>query len=634
MGRHKPTAAHAPTARHLRDVDAVAEMSRAELEAHAKALRAVNAVTDALLLATDVHDVFRRTLDAVGAFTHFPGVAIFALDSGGQTLELMGARGFGDDVLRAAQTLPVEGSLTGLAVGRGELVTSEDVAHDARTAPKVRRLLGKEGFAGLASVPLSVAGRAIGALNLIYKGRMGLTLHERALINALAKVVALAVERARHLEQLEAEITERRREESWRSFLAESSVVLASSLDLEQTLARVVRLAVRTLATWSVVDLVEEGGELRRVAGAHRDPAKQPLVDALVLATKLDKDAPEGVALAVRSGQTLVRQLDESKLRPGGGLPVSTTDEVHLQRLRELGGRSYIIVPLVSSGRTLGTVSLIANEPGAFGLRDVARAEELARRCASAIDNAAHYRKAQEAIAARDQFLSIASHELKTPLTSLHLTIEALGRRSQEDPAERARLGLAKQQVRRLTQLIESLLDASRIATGRFPLQPEDVELGELVSEVLARFRDEATRAGCALVLRRSAVVNGHWDRLRIDQVVSNLVSNAIKYGPGAPIECEVDRDAEQARLRVIDHGIGIAKADLSRIFGRFERAVSARQYGGLGLGLHIAGEIVRAHGGTLGAESSPGAGSTFTVTLPTSPPAPAASADPLAGRP
>ncbi|MGZ5968401.1 MAG: ATP-binding protein [Polyangiales bacterium] len=600
MGRPKTSVSRIATARHLRDVDAVAEMSRIELEAHAKTLRAVNAITDALLLAADVHDVFHRTLDAVAAFTHFPGVAIFALDPSGQTLQLMGARGFSDEVLRAAQTLPVDGSVTGIAVRRGQLVTSEDVAHDVRTAPQVRGLLGEEGFAGLASVPLSIAGSPIGALNLIYKGRLGLTLHERALIVGLAKVVAIAVERARHLEQLEAELCERRREESWRRFLAESSVVLGSSLDLEQTLAQVVRLAVRVLSTWCVLDLVQEDGELRRVAGAHRDPEKQPLVDELVRATKLESDAAEGVALAVRTGQTLLSDVDGS-----------------LRRARDLGGRSFLVVPLVSRGRTLGAVSLIANEPGAFGHRDVARAEELARRCAAAIDNAAHYRKAQEAIAARDQFLSIASHELKTPLTSLSLTLEALARSCEATAIVRVRL--AQQQSRRLTQLIESLLDASRIATGRFPLEREEVELGELVSEVLSRFRDEAARAGCALVLRQEAgPVIGHWDRLRIDQVISNLLSNAIKYGPGAPIECEVDRVGEQARLRLIDRGIGIAHDDLARIFGRFERAVSARHYGGLGLGLHIASEIVHAHGGSISADSSPGAGSTFTVMLPT----------------
>ncbi|MGZ6068697.1 MAG: hypothetical protein ACXWVM_40245, partial [Polyangiales bacterium] len=121
MGRPKTSVSRIATARHLRDVDAVAEMSRIELEAHAKTLRAVNAITDALLLAADVHDVFHRTLDAVAAFTHFPGVAIFALDPSGQTLQLMGARGFSDEVLRAAQTLPVDGSVTGIAVRRGQL---------------------------------------------------------------------------------------------------------------------------------------------------------------------------------------------------------------------------------------------------------------------------------------------------------------------------------------------------------------------------------------------------------------------------------------------------------------------------------------------------------------------------------
>jgi signal transduction histidine kinase len=615
----------AGTADHLRDVDAVANMSRDELESHAKTLRAVSEITDALLAAVDVRDVFRRTLDAVAAFTHFPGVAVFALDASGERLDLIGARGFGAETVRAARWLPVEGSLTGIAIRRRELVTSDDIVHDPRGANEVRQQLEAEGFTGTASVPLLIGARPVGALNLIYRGGIGLTAHERDLLTSLAKVVAVAVERARHLERLEAEIAERARGEHWRTFLGEASLALASSLDFEETLARVVRLAVRSLAAWCVVDLVQPDGELRRLAGAHADAAQQPLVDALVSATRLDKDASEGVALVIKAGKTVVRELGDEQLRPGGTLPVATSDVEHLRRLRELGGRSFMIVPLPSRGRILGSICFVSAEPGHYTQRDVARAEVLAARCAAAIDNAALYREAREAIAARDVFLSIASHELKTPLTALHLTLQSLSRRAPDDPWSAPRLALASQQVARLTRLIDSLLDVSRITAGRLELEPEDVELGELVAEVAARFRDEATRAGCELRLAAEAPVRGRWDRLRLDQVVSNLISNAIKYGAGAPIECTVSAVGvggvggvrDEAHLHVRDRGIGIAKGDLVRVFERFERAVSPHHYGGLGLGLHIASEIVRAHDGAISVASEPGEGATFRVTLP-----------------
>jgi signal transduction histidine kinase len=598
-------------------------MSREELEAHAKALRAVNAITDALLLAVDVRDVFRRTLDAVASFTHFPGVAVFALDAAGERLELMGARGFGEDSVRAARWLSVEGSLTGLGIRQRTLVTTDDIARDPRSADVLRGPLDAEGFTGTASVPLLIGARPVGALNLIYKGGIGLTAHERDLMTSLAKVVAVAVERARHQEQLEAELVERVRGEHWTAFLGDASLALASSLDFEETLARVVRLAVRSLAAWCVVDLVQPDGGIRRLAGAHADPAKQPLVDALVGATRLDRSANEGVALVISAGKTVVRELDEEQLRPGGAPPVATSDAEHLRRLRSLGGRSFMIVPLPARGRILGSICFVSSEPEHFDGRDVVRAELLAARCAAAIDNAALYREAREAVAARDVFLSIASHELKTPLTALQLMLQALSRRAPQDEWSAPRLALATQQVARLTRLIDSLLDVSRITAGRLVLEREDVELGELVAEVAARFRDESARAGCELRLHLDAKAHGHWDRLRLDQVVSNLITNAIKYGAGAPIECTVDARGADASLRVLDRGIGIAKEDLTRVFERFERAVSPHHYGGLGLGLHIASEIVRAHDGAISVESELGEGAAFLVTLPTSAPAP-----------
>ncbi len=602
---------------HLRDVDAVASMTRDELEAHAKTLRAVNAIADALLLATDVSDVFKRTLEAVAAYTHFPGVAIFSLDARGERLELLSASGFDEATLRAARWLPVDGSLTGIAVREHRLVTTDDVVRDRRTATIVRGALAAEGFTGTASVPLLVGAKPVGALNLIYRGGISLTPQERALVESLARVVALAVERVRHTEQLEGELAERAREERWRSFLVEASIALSSSLDLEETLTRVAALAVRQLATWCVVDLVQPGGELRRVAGAHADQAQQPLVDALVRATHLDPDAPEGVARAVRTGTTILGEIAEAQLRGEGALPVSTTDAEHLRRLRDLGGRSFLIVPLPARGRILGALSLVSSRPSFFVARDVARAEELAARCATAIENAQLYRQARDAIAARDVFLGVASHELKTPLTALQLTLQALLRREGTEPMPAERVRLASRQVTRLTKLIDSLLDVSRVQSGRLTLDRERVDLGELVDEVAKRFEDEAALAGCAIRVRARGAAVGEWDRLRLDQVVSNLISNAIKYGAGAPIECEVERAGELARLRVIDHGIGIAKEDLTRVFDRFERAVSARQYHGLGLGLHIASELARAHGGAIDVTSEPGAGATFTVALP-----------------
>jgi len=188
------------------------------------------------------------------------------------------------------------------------------------------------------------------------------------------------------------------------------------------------------------------------------------------------------------------------------------------------------------------------------------------------------------------------------------------------DPAEALRLhksfDLAERQVRRLEKLINSLLDVSRIAIGRFPLQCEEVDLVSMVHNVVGQFSAEIARSGADILLDLPAHARGHWDPLRLEQVVVNLLSNALKYGAGKPIEIAVRCDDDTAFLTVRDHGIGIDAADQRRIFERFERAVSLN-YGGLGLGLHIAREIVVAHHGTIHVESERGQGAAFVVAIP-----------------
>jgi signal transduction histidine kinase len=164
---------------------------------------------------------------------------------------------------------------------------------------------------------------------------------------------------------------------------------------------------------------------------------------------------------------------------------------------------------------------------------------------------------------------------------------------------------------------VESLLDVARITAGRLTLEPEDVDLAKLARDVTERFGDDALRAGCKLRVEADEAVVGSWDRLRVEQVLTNLVSNAIKYAPGKPVDIKVTRDAKKATLTVTDHGIGIASDSLVRIFGRFERAVPTRHYGGLGMGLYITREIVEAHGGQVRVVSEPGQGATFIVELP-----------------
>jgi PAS domain S-box-containing protein len=235
------------------------------------------------------------------------------------------------------------------------------------------------------------------------------------------------------------------------------------------------------------------------------------------------------------------------------------------------------------------------------------------------------FAQAQEAVRIRDEFLSIAAHELRTPLTALQLQLESLLQNIERDgddvPREKVltKISRAIKHTGRLGELVDALLDVSRIVSGKIVLNREEIDLATVVREVVDDFRDQATTARCALTLTAASPVVGVWDRFRLEQVLVNLLSNALKYGAGHPVSIAVESRGEHAHVRVVDQGIGIDAKDVERVFGRFERGVSFRNYGGLGLGLYIARHLVEAHGGRIRATShgSGGQGSTFEVELP-----------------
>jgi signal transduction histidine kinase len=231
-------------------------------------------------------------------------------------------------------------------------------------------------------------------------------------------------------------------------------------------------------------------------------------------------------------------------------------------------------------------------------------------------------RRAREALRLRDEFLTAASHELYTPMTSLMLSLEALSRGARsgqpfDETSARSLLDVLLRQGRRLVTLAGDLLSVSRIETGRLSLDPCDADLAELVHEVVQRFVLDTQRSGSSITVRAGMPVRGRWDRARLEQVVTNLVSNAIKFGEQRPIEIAIEAKDGIARLAVTDRGIGIEDGSLGTIFERFHRGVPIDHYGGLGLGLYISRRIVEAHGGSIRVESAPGQGATFTVELP-----------------
>jgi PAS domain S-box-containing protein len=256
--------------------------------------------------------------------------------------------------------------------------------------------------------------------------------------------------------------------------------------------------------------------------------------------------------------------------------------------------------------------------------RIVSIARDITERKHTQLERELLYRQAVDAIRVRDEFLSVASHELRTPLSALQLQIQTLLQAPRRLPQAalspeqiKPKLEMAHRQIERLTRLIGELMDVSRITAGRLRLELEEVDLCDVVRDVVSRLGEEAGRANTSIEVRTTVPVVGRWDRIRVEQVVTNLLANALKFGGGKPIEITVEEKGPTGRLIVADHGIGIAPEDVERIFHRYEQAISSRAFGGLGLGLYIARQIIEAHGGTIRVESQFGAGSRFTVDLP-----------------
>lgn len=287
--------------------------------------------------------------------------------------------------------------------------------------------------------------------------------------------------------------------------------------------------------------------------------------------------------------------------------------------------RSYLAVSVTSrTGEVIGGLVFGHEKPGMFSIHSEEIAEGIATQASVAMDNARLYSRLKDSVRARDEFLSIASHELKTPLTSLKLQTQIRNRKLLKNDinlfsadALKKMFDTDARQIERLNRLIDDMLDISRISTGKLTLQLETFDMCSLAKDVLDRFSTQMQEAGTEISIDCQGKAEGTWDKFRIEQVITNLLTNAIRYGNQKPIGVKVKTDSGNAIIEVQDRGIGIAEENQKRIFERFERAISPNEISGLGLGLYIVKQIIDMHNGSIEVKSKIGQGSTFIVQLP-----------------
>ncbi|BAY78215.1 multi-sensor hybrid histidine kinase [Nostoc linckia NIES-25] len=440
------------------------------------------------------------------------------------------------------------------------------------------------------------------------------------------------------------DISERKRVEATQQFLVEASTLLAASLDYEITITNVANLAVPTLADWCIVDVFQEDWSSKQIAIAIADPTKREILEKIQRRYRPKSRAQQLVQQLQLGISVFYPELSHAHLLQ------MAQDEEHLQLLQSLGMHSLMVIPLRSRGQLFGAISFFTAEScRRYQHADLALAEDIARRAATAIDNARLYQETQQAKQAaeeqaiaraqlyeaektaraqaetanriKDEFLAVLSHELRTPLNPILGWSKLLRTRNFDEATKIRALETIERNAKLQTQLIEDLLDVSRILQGKLSLNLHAVDLKVAIAaaQETVRLAAEAKSIQIKTVLNDVGKVLGDGDRLQ--QIMWNLLTNAVKFTPaGGRVEVRLEQVNWDAQIQVIDTGKGISPEFLPHVFDYFRQAdaKTTRIFGGLGLGLAIVHHLVELHGGTVEADSlGEGQGATFTVKLP-----------------
>ena len=564
------------------------------------------AAAGTLLISPSVEDVVPATLKLATEMVEADGHAVWRLQEG--FWRVGASRGISDHF--ASAIISLYQSVSAVTVPFTAALIAEDV-EQVPMLERRREAYKTEGVKSMLAVPLAIRGQASGSLAFYYRRPHHFTDVETQIALALGNLASAAITTA---EMYDAQ----RRIRCQSDFLAEAAAALAKSLDYRATLKRVADLAVPQIADWCTVDLVVENGAIERLAVAHVDPQKIEMARQFQERYPDNPDSRYGARHVINTSQpAMLEHLTDEMLVAGA------RDGEHLQAIRELGVTSVMCVPLVARGRALGAMTFVVGESGRrYNAADLQFASDIASRAALAVDNARAYDALRRASQLKDEFLATLSHELRTPLNAILGYARMLKSGMLAGARQTRGLEILERNATSLTQIVEDVLDVSRIISGKLSLKVRPVDLPALLAQGIATMQPAADAKGVRLhgVIDPGAIpVAGDADRLQ--QVIWNLISNAVKFTPrGEQIMVRLERLESHVEMIVSDTGIGIAPAFLPHIFERFRQADSrfSREHGGLGLGLAISRHIVEMHGGTIEASSAGvGKGAAFCVRLP-----------------
>jgi PAS domain S-box-containing protein len=573
-----------------------------------------------LLASPEQTEVLRTILDLAKRFVNADAYAVWRKAEDGAGWRMIAVEGLSESYQR---NIPAADSVIMPAhpVAMEDVLEGDLVRHRAQTG-----VYEREGIRSLLTIPLHLQGETGGTLAFYYRSPHKFADAELRIATALGNLAAAALGAAELYDRESALRRAAEDEERRSSFLAKAGEILASSLDPQATLTSVVDLAVPIFADWAVIDMVQPSGELQRVSVKHADPAKAAL--ALEYSRRYPPAAVDTEGGALRSMRAvLLSDISEPLLL------ARAKDADHLRFIRELGLRSAIAAPMVANGQPIGVLGFAFAESGrCYTERDLAFAEELARRAATAVANArlftetrsaqvalrranAELRRANEDL---NQFAYSASHDLQEPLRMVIIYSQLLERKYRRQLDEQADLYIQYliDGAKRMELLLKDLLTYTQTVNA-VPERSAPVDLNMVVAKALSNLSAAIGETGAEVSYGDLPLLAA--EEIHLVQLFQNIIGNAIKYrGDDRPrIEIDAQRNGVEWQIAIRDNGIGIAPEYRQQVFKIFKRLHPQDKYSGTGIGLAICQRIVERYGGRIWVESDEGLGSTFCFTFP-----------------